>query len=86
MGCLAASVVGSQLPDADQRGSKVHRLSYTERRVPLLAVIGLLARLAGLACEYVLHTLADACTSSGSPLLGPFDRTRGACTCCPNAI
>lgn len=30
----------------------------------------------GVGCGYVTHVLADACTRSGAPLLGPFSRRR----------
>lgn len=31
---------------------------------------------AGVACGYLLHLLADACTPAGAPLLGPFTTRR----------
>jgi membrane-bound metal-dependent hydrolase YbcI (DUF457 family) len=40
--------------------------------MPVLSVPVML----GVACGYLAHTLADACTPSGAPLLGPFSMRR----------
>ncbi len=44
-GCLLASIAGSRLPDADQAGSKIHRATRIERRHPVFALVGFVARL-----------------------------------------
>ena len=44
-GCVAVSVLGSRLPDADQLGSKIHRKTWLERRNPLIALLGFIARI-----------------------------------------
>jgi inner membrane protein len=44
-GCVVVSVLGSRLPDADQHGSKIHRKTGWERRNPLIALLGFLARI-----------------------------------------
>lgn len=43
-GCVAVSVLGSRLPDADQLGSKIHRMTRLERRNPLVCLLGFIAR------------------------------------------
>lgn len=44
-GCVAASLLGSRLPDADQAGSKIHRRTRLERRSVALSVVGFVLRL-----------------------------------------
>ena len=44
-GCVAASVLGSRLPDACQLGSKIHRRTWWERRNPLVGLAGVILRL-----------------------------------------
>jgi membrane-bound metal-dependent hydrolase YbcI (DUF457 family) len=115
-GAFCASLLGSRLPDADQRGARIHRRTRLERRsvgaALLLGVLRLpmtifacvtkhreathwllsgaaativltvavgaawtplrLPVMIGLGCGYSSHVVADACTPSGAPLLGPF--------------
>ncbi|MFP5378852.1 MAG: metal-dependent hydrolase, partial [Vicinamibacteria bacterium] len=42
---VAASLLGSRLPDADQAGSKIHRRTRLERRSVALSVVGFVLRL-----------------------------------------
>lgn len=42
---VAASLLGSRLPDADQAGSKIHRRTRLERRSVALGVVGFVLRL-----------------------------------------
>lgn len=43
-GCVAVAVLGSRLPDTDQLGSKIHRMTRLERRKPLIGLLGFIAR------------------------------------------
>ena len=54
-GCVVVSVLGSRLPDADQHGSKIHRKTGWERRNPMIALLGFIARIPLVAFAAVVR-------------------------------
>ena len=66
-GCVAVSVLGSRLPDADQLGAKIHRKTRWERRNPLIALLGFIARVPlVLFASVVRHRGATHWLSTGA--------------------
>ena len=66
-GCVAVSVLGSRLPDADKHGSKIHRKTRWERRNPLIALLGFIARMPlVLFASVVRHRGATHWLSTGA--------------------
>ena len=72
-GCVVVSVLGSRLPDADQHGSKIHRKTRWERRNPLIALLGFIARIPMVAFAAVVrHRGATHWLSTGLAVTAVF--------------
>ena len=72
-GCVVVSVLGSRLPDADQHGAKIHRKTGWERRNPLIALLGFIARIPMVAfAAIVRHRGATHWLSTGVAVTAVF--------------